>query len=141
MTYIVEKPAASVTGIERPLITIEFALDIHPAETEYSYPHPKFVFGDRVIATDLFPSLEYTVCALELIQSKTTSGRLLNQPYWKYKLDNGEVYFWKEESALLRSVEQQSLLSCSTKCDRLHPEFQIGNVVKVPIRESDNRSR
>ena len=34
---------------ERPLITIEFAPDIHPEETEYSYEHPQFVFGDRVV--------------------------------------------------------------------------------------------
>lgn len=77
MTYIVKKPAVSFTGIERPLITIEFAPDIHPTETEYSYPHPQFVFGDRVTIANTYPELEFTVCALELVESKTQSGKLL----------------------------------------------------------------
>ena len=47
MAYITEKPAVSITGIERLLITIEFAPDIHPSENEYSCEHPQFVFGDR----------------------------------------------------------------------------------------------
>ena len=102
MTYIAQKPAISFTGIERPLITIEFAPNIHPSETEYQYEHPKFVFGDCITAKDEFPSIEYTVCALELIESKTPSGKLLNQPYWKYKVTDGQQTFWKEESALIR---------------------------------------
>ena len=41
--------------VERTLITIEFAPDIHPEETEYTYPHPQFVFGERVIIKNHFP--------------------------------------------------------------------------------------
>lgn len=100
MTYLAEKSTAQTK--ERPLITIEFAPDIHPDETEYTHPHPQFTFGDRVTLTDHFPELEYTICALELVESKTPSGRLLNQPRWKYKITNGEVSFWKVESALER---------------------------------------
>lgn len=47
MTYIKEKLAVNNIAIERQLITIEFAPNIHKEETEYSYPHPQFVFGDR----------------------------------------------------------------------------------------------
>ena len=135
MTYIVEKPAANNTGIERPLITIEFAPNIHPSETEYSYEHPRFVFGDqlcwyaernRVILANEYPQLEFTVCALELIQSKTSSGKLLSQPRWKYKISNGEVSFEKEESALLRYKDTSSPNTCST-CSNFQnynePEF------------------
>ncbi|NJK58880.1 MAG: hypothetical protein HC939_24345 [Pleurocapsa sp. SU_5_0] len=110
MTYIAEKPVTETK--ERQLITIEFAPDIHPSETEYQYEHPQFVFGDRVIIINTYPELEFTVCALELIESKTPSGRLLNQPYWKYKISNGKVSFWKDESALTRYT-QKTCLTCS----------------------------
>lgn len=103
---------------ERPLITIEFAPDIHPGETEYQYEHPKFVFGDRVILVNEYPETEFTVCALELIESKTPSRRLLNQPRWKYKISNGEISYWKEESALTRFQNKSSPDTCLT-C----PEF------------------
>ncbi|WP_036487463.1 hypothetical protein [Myxosarcina sp. GI1] len=83
---------------DRPLVTIEFIPDIHPSETEYNYPHPKFVFGDEVI-NKFNPSTVLNICALELIEHKTPSGLLLEQPYWKYKVDNGS---WYEESVLIR---------------------------------------
>lgn len=102
MTYIVEKPANQQTGLERPLITIEFYPEIHPEETEYSYEHPRFVFGDRVILKNEYPQIEYVVVGMELIELKTQSGRLLSQPYWKYKITNGEVSYQKQESAISR---------------------------------------
>ena len=105
------KPVTSTQ--ERPLITIEFAPDIHPEETEYSHPHPLFVFGDRVTPINFYPATEYRVCALELIESKTPSGRLLNQPYWKYKISNGETSYWKEETALARWSEPESTDTCA----------------------------
>ena len=112
MTYLVEK--RSVSAIDRQLITIEFAPNIHRDETEYSYEHPQFVFGDRVIITAHFPKQEYTVCALELIESKTASRRLLSQPRWKYKVTdaNGNSY-WKDEAALIRYRDKSSY-TCST---------------------------
>lgn len=39
---------------------------------------------------------------MELVESKTPSGQLLNQPYWKYKLINGQEQIWYDESALDR---------------------------------------
>ena len=126
MTYIVEKPATQQTGSERPLITIEFAPEIHPEETEYSYEHPRFVFGDRVILKNEYPQTEYVVVGMELIESKTPSGQLLFQPYWKYKVSNGQVSYQKEESALIRAASPSLALTCKG-CqhfeDYREPEF------------------
>ena len=116
MTYIVEKPATQQTGSERPIITIEFYPEIHPGETEYQYKHPQFVFGDRVTLKNEYPQTEYVVVGLKIIESKTSSGMLLNQPYWKYEITNGEVSYQKEESALSRSESawlNQTCSSCS----------------------------
>lgn len=99
MTYIAEKP--TVQRSERQLITIEFAPPQDPNETEYTYQQPLFVFGEQVIPKNN-PSTPFTVCAMELIASKTASGQLLNQPYWKYKVDNGQEQVWLDESALVR---------------------------------------
>ncbi|MBW4533211.1 MAG: hypothetical protein KME09_04675, partial [Pleurocapsa minor HA4230-MV1] len=99
MTYTVEKPTVQTS--EQQLITIEFAPKLDPNETEYTYPQPLFVFGEQVIHQN-HPSNPFTVCAMELVEFKTPSGQLLNQPYWKYKITNGEVSFWKDESALER---------------------------------------
>lgn len=114
MTYIVEKPAASLANKERPLVTIEFAPLIHPLETEYEYPHPQFVFGDLVTLINEYPETEYTVCGLELIESKTPSGKLLSQPRWKYKISDGQQTYWKEESALTRYSDKLSTGTCLT---------------------------
>jgi hypothetical protein len=99
MTYITEKP--TVQRSERRLITIEFAPPQDSNETEYSIPQPLFIFTEQVIQRNN-PSNPFKVCRMELVESKTPSGQLLNQPYWKYKVDNGQVSFWKVESALER---------------------------------------
>ena len=107
------KPAISLVNKERTLITIEFAPKIHRDETEYTYEHPRFVFGERVTIGGTsfhYPPIVFTVCALELLESKTQSGRLLNQPHWKYKVTNGQISYWKDESALIRYEEK----TCST---------------------------
>jgi hypothetical protein len=98
MTYIVEKPIVQTS--ERQLITIEFAPKLDPKETEYSYPQPLFVFGEQV--TKHNSSTPFTVCGMELVEFKTPLGQLLNQPYWKYKVDNGQEKIWLDESALVR---------------------------------------
>ncbi|NJO97730.1 MAG: hypothetical protein HC764_18470 [Pleurocapsa sp. CRU_1_2] len=127
MTYTAEKPTVQVSGDyaprtlrDRQLITIEFAPKIHPTETEYTYEHPQFVFGDRVIITNHFPELEFIVCALELIESKTPSGKLLNQPRWKYKVSNGQVSYWKDESALVRSEQSSTSTDTCVNCQHFH---------------------
>lgn len=126
MTYIVAKLAVSDTAVERPLITIEFAPKIHPDETEYSYKHPQFVFGDCVILKNEYPQREYNVVGMELIESKTSSGRLLSQPRWKYKVSNSEVCYWKEESAIKASKSpsvNQTCADCSYFQDYQEPKF------------------
>ena len=116
MTYIAENPANTVAVGEKQLVTIEFTSQVHSNETDYSYPHPRFTFFDRVTPTDSYPATEYTVCALEIIESKTPSGRLLSQPRWNYKISNGQTSFWKEETALLL-YSNCSTGTCSF-CDR-----------------------
>ena len=113
MTYLANKPVVSLSNQERQLITIEFAPNIHPEETEYSYERPLFVFGDRVVLVNSFPEDQYIVCGLELMESKTPSGKLLNQPRWKYKISNGEVSYCKEETALVRCKNQPTKTICA----------------------------
>ena len=99
MAYIAEKPTVQTEG--RQLITIEFAPPQNPKETEYTYPQPLFVFTEQVVPKNN-PSSPLTVCGMELVQSTTPSGQLLYQPYWKYKVDNGQEQVWLIESALVR---------------------------------------
>jgi hypothetical protein len=99
MTYIAEKP--TVQSSERQLITIEFAPPQDPNESEYSIPQPLFIFTEQVIQRNN-PFNPFKICAMELVESTTSSGQLLNQPYWKYKLTNGQEQIWKDESALDR---------------------------------------
>jgi hypothetical protein len=101
MTYTVEKLTVRTSVQDRQLITIEFAPKLAPNETEYSYPQPLFVFGEQVVLKNN-PSTPLTICGMELVVSKTSSGQLLNQPYWKYKLTNQQEQIYLNESALTR---------------------------------------
>jgi hypothetical protein len=102
MAYTTEKSTVRTSAPERQLITIEFAPRIHPNETEYTYQHPQFVFGEQVTRiTGTFPT-PLTICGMELVESKTNSGQLLNQPYWKYLVNDGQEKIWLNESALTR---------------------------------------
>jgi hypothetical protein len=100
MTYTAEKVTAQQSS-EQQLITIEFAPKLDPNETKYNYQQPLFVFGEQVILRNN-QSTSFKVCGMELVESKTSSGQLLNQPYWKYKVDNGQENIWLNESALVR---------------------------------------
>ncbi|NJK58253.1 MAG: hypothetical protein HC939_20880 [Pleurocapsa sp. SU_5_0] len=84
MTYVAEKALVSTAAQERQLITIEFAPNIHPSETQYSYPQPKFTFKEKVTRITGTFTTPLTICGMELVELKTNSGQLLNQPYWKY---------------------------------------------------------
>jgi hypothetical protein len=99
MAYLAEKQTAQSS--ERQLITIEFTLPQDPNETEYSIPQPLFIFTEQVIQRNN-PSNPFKICGMELVESKTPTGKLLIQPYWKYKLTNGQEQIWKDESALDR---------------------------------------
>jgi hypothetical protein len=100
MAYIKEKPAVRTS--ERQLITIEFAPNIHPNETDYSYPQPQFVFGEQVTRITGTSPAPLTICGMELVEFKTNSGQLINQPYWKYLVNDGQEKTWLNESALVR---------------------------------------
>lgn len=77
MTYTVE--TSTVQTNERQLITIEFAPNLHPNETEYSYSQPQFVFGEQVTRITGTSSRPSTICGMELVESKTPSGQLINE--------------------------------------------------------------
>jgi hypothetical protein len=105
----------AAVATERQLITIEFAPKIHEGDSTYNYEHPKFVFGDIVALKLSSPHQEnkFTVCGMELIESKTPSGILLNQPRWKYKISDGQKTFWFEESALVLEFNKDICSGCS----------------------------
>ncbi len=120
MTYTAEKQTVEVSG-DCQLITIEFAPKIHSEETEYSYTQPLFVFGEQVInRSHLTISTPLTVYGMELVESKTPSGKLLNQPYWKYLVKDEQNTFCFDESALVRHSN-----TCS-QCNHFH-DYQEGS--------------
>jgi hypothetical protein len=98
MTYTLEP--STVQTSEQQLITIEFAPKIHPGEIDYSYSQPQFVFGEQVTRITGTSPAPMTICGMELVESKTPSGQLLNQPYWKYLVYDGQEKLWLDESAL-----------------------------------------
>lgn len=100
------EPVVSVNNQERTLITIEFAPN-HPLE------HPKFTLYEQVLITDHFPEQDYTIYGIEICASRTPSGKLLNQPRWKYKVTDADGNsFHKEESALTRYTKK-TCASCT----------------------------
>ncbi len=102
MTYTATKPPLSALTVdEKILVNIEFAPNIHPTEAKnYNY-QPKFRFHDEVI-NKFNPSETLTICGMEIIESKTSSGKLLNQPYWKYEVEDGS---WYDESVLIHQSD------------------------------------
>lgn len=117
MTYITKKLAVQIS--EQQLITIEFAPRLDPNETEYTYQQPLFVFGEQVILkNNLFKP--WKVVGMELVESKTPSGKLLNQPYWKYLVKDEQNTFCFDESALVRHSN-----TCS-QCNHFH-DYQEGS--------------
>jgi len=129
---------SSDTSSEKELITIEFAPEIHQDENQYSYPHPLFVFGSEVEVKGSFSFPSFKVIALELVETKTSSGKLLAQPSWKYRISNGIQAIWKEQSALLSSEKYQiettpifTTENQESEHDLPHSEHQVGDKVKV----------
>ena len=107
MTYLTRQQEPE----ETQLITIEFT----PVQDEEdSCPQPKFIFGDRVVTKEQgeycqskgisVPSILFmTICAIELVQSLTSSGKLLSKPRWKYGIRSTlgtRELIWFEESDL-----------------------------------------
>ena len=79
---------------------------------------PQFTFGDRVTLSNQslnYSAIQYTICALELVESKTSLGKLLHQPYWKYKITDGHQTLWKDESVLIRQQDTCSQCPLQSK--------------------------
>lgn len=142
-TLIQQREISSVidTKGEKELITIEFATNIHPDETEYSYQHPQFVFGNEVEikGSFIYPTITYKVCALELLENKTPSGKLLYQPSWKYKISDGQQTYWKDETALVLAGDSRQIKTTpvftteplESVDDQPHSPYKVGSLVKV----------
>ncbi|NJO93361.1 MAG: hypothetical protein HC820_01475 [Hydrococcus sp. RM1_1_31] len=103
------------TEVEEPLITIEFKPKTHPLD-DYSYSHPRFVFGDLVVFKDQWEyclehpddsseELEFfRICAMELVAPKSESGRLTEAPYWLYGIrcsTGTQEIMWFDEDELM----------------------------------------
>jgi len=138
MTYLATEPVALLSGQERTLITIEFAPEIHQDENQFHYPHPLFVFGSEVEVKGSFPFPSFKVIALELVETKTPSGKLLAEPSWKYRISNGIQTLWKEQSALVSPGEHElettpvmTSENQESEHDLPHSEYQVGDKVKV----------
>jgi hypothetical protein len=97
-------------------ITVEITKQL-PAGSDYSYKDSDFVWGDLVVknkqreycltnSLDLQENLDvFEVCALELVEHKSRSGLLLENPYWRYGircLDGTKEMVWFDEWELIR---------------------------------------
>lgn len=134
MTYAYEAQIVEAQGIpsvefryeaeptETQIVTIEFTPQIHPLD-DYTYKHPLFVFGDIVALTEhweccqknqLDPNEElhwFKVCAMELIEPQSKSGRLTDAPYWLYGIrcqTGTQELMWFEEGELISKREIES---------------------------------
>lgn len=120
------------------LITIEFTYKTHLSETQYQLKQPQLRFFDRVTLKNEYPQTEYVVRNMGIVESITETGKLLFQPYWIFRITNGEVSYWKEESALIRldpprgffrDVPQTAKPTC-TDCTYFQ-DYQEPNFFKV----------
>jgi hypothetical protein len=107
------------TENEPQLITIEFKPHTHSMD-EYSYSHPRFVFGDVVVLKDQWeycqenqvePDSEldiFRICAMELIERRSKSGRLTSAPEWLYGIrcsTGTQELMWFDEDELMSGRE------------------------------------
>ena len=107
-----------------PIITIEFQPQVHPND-EYNYPHPLYVFGDIVALRQQWEHCQehginpdeemdyYRICALELVEHKSKSGRLTDAPYWLYGIrcttGTKELMWFEEEELVAKRVVEENL--------------------------------
>jgi hypothetical protein len=97
-------------------ITVEITKQL-PAGSDYSYKDPDFAWGDFVIkqeqreycltnSLDLQENLDvFEVCAIDLVEHKSKSGLLLENPYWRYgirSVDRKRTLIWFDEWDLIR---------------------------------------
>ena len=103
------------------IITVEFYPKNHPL-SEYSYPHPKFVFTEEVVIREQYEyclenniNLEqlnpYRIEAMHLVENRLSNGRLSEAPHWLYGLRSPygtRELMWFDDSELLK---RQNLLT------------------------------
>ncbi len=104
------------------IITVEFYPKNHPL-SEYTYPHPKFVFTEKVVIREQYEyCLEnqinlaeelnsYPIKAMELVENKLSNGRLSSAPYWLYGIrchSGTRELMWFSDDELLK---RQNLLT------------------------------
>jgi hypothetical protein len=107
------------TENEPQLITIEFKPKTHTLD-DYGYSQPKFVFGDLVILQEQWdycqahhvePNSEldiFHICAMELVERRSKSGRLTSAPEWLYGIrctTGTQELTWFSEDELMSSRE------------------------------------
>lgn len=134
MTYAYEVQTIEAQGVpyvefrheaeptETQIITIEFSPQNYPLD-DYTYSQPLFVFGELVALREqweccqqnqLDPNEEldwFKVCAMELIEPQSKSGRLTNPPYWLYGIrcqSGTRELMWFEEGELISKREIES---------------------------------
>lgn len=83
------------TDVEEPLITIEIKPKTHPLD-DFGYSRPRFVFGNVVVLKEQWQYCQehpddsseeldiFCICAMELVERKSESGRLTEAPHWLY---------------------------------------------------------
>ena len=130
MSYITEIQTIEAFGIpateyqtqpevgEQRLITIEFKPPV--TNGEYMVEQPSFVFGDIVVLRqewdncylnqlDTDEIATFTVCGMELVETKNQVGQLIDYPYWKLGIrstDGSKEMIWREEHELVRKASR-----------------------------------
>jgi hypothetical protein len=112
--------------VEKPFVTIEFQPKTHPLD-DYDYSHPRFVFSDLVILQEQWdycqahhvePNEEldiFRICAMELVERRSQSGRLTSAPEWLYGIrctTGTKELIWFSEDELMsgRELEPDSIV-------------------------------
>jgi hypothetical protein len=114
------------TDVEEPLVTIEFKPKTHPLD-DYCYSQPSFVFGDLVVLKEQWDYCQehpvkqneeldfFRICAMELVERRSKSGRLTSAPYWLYGIrcsTGTQELMWFDEDELMssRNLEPEEIV-------------------------------
>jgi hypothetical protein len=123
--YRVEPEPGQITS---DIITIEFKPEKHPLD-EYSYSHPEFTLTQRVVLKEHYEALEmckmqfsdeydsstlkyYRICAIEIVEPKSSSGRLTDDPYYLFgiRCETGtKEMMWFSSDELIASRELEAI--------------------------------
>ncbi|NJK51282.1 hypothetical protein HC931_27150 [Candidatus Gracilibacteria bacterium] len=119
MPYIETRYYPEPTENEAQLITIEFKPHTHSMD-DYCYSHPRFVFGDLVVLKEQWEYCQehpvqqneeldiFRICAIELVERRSKSGRLTSAPEWLYGIrctTGTKELMWFDEDELMSGRE------------------------------------